>query len=93
MKERRKEMNGIKNKDKDEDKYVDIFNKISHGLKSDFTDPKTKQIWRVKDYLDGKTEGIRVYTPQGKFLGTSYYSIKEAIDRKERRKIPPQMWE
>lgn len=53
---------------------VDIFNRISHGLKSDYTEPETGHIWKVTDYLEGKTAGIVVTTKYGKFLGTAYYS-------------------
>lgn|GEM_PF-5938184 len=69
----------------DEKKYVNIYNRISHGLREDYIEPETGHIWKVSDYLQGKTTGIRVYTNAGMFLGTAYYSSgmtrkKEACD-------------
>ena len=54
--------------------FVDIFNLISHGLREDYMEPETGHVWKVSDYLQGKTEGILVFTKYGMFLGTAYYS-------------------
>ena len=43
-------------------KYVDIFNRISHGLREDYIEPETGHVWKVRDYLQGNTDGILVYT-------------------------------
>ncbi len=56
-------------------KYVNIFNKISHGLHHDYIEPETGHVWKVEDYLNGKTRGILVFTKWGKFLGTAYSSV------------------
>ena len=71
----------------DTKKYlVDIFNLISHGLREDYMEPETGHVWKVSDYLQGKTEGIRVYTKYGMFLGTAYYSPR--YDQKKRSTQP-----
>lgn len=57
---------------KDARNYVYIYSKIAHGLRTDYIEPETKHVWKVKNYLEGKTRGIEVYTLQGKFLGTAY---------------------
>ena len=66
----------------DNQKYVEIFNKISHGLRGDYTEPETGHVWKVEDYLMKKTEGILVYTKWGRFLGTAYVSPWAAESRK-----------
>lgn len=57
---------------KENKNLVEIFNKISHGLRDDYIEPETKHVWKVKDYLEKRSGGIRVYTQWGRFLGTAY---------------------
>ena len=52
--------------------YVEIYNKIAHGLKEDYVEPETGHVWKVTEYLQGKNEGIPVFTRYGKILGTAY---------------------
>ena len=61
--------------------YIDIYKRIAHGLKNDFIDEKTGQIWKVRDYLAGRTDGVRVYTLWGRFLGTAYYGHYDKGER------------
>ena len=58
-----------KNDNKD---YVEIYNKIAHGLKEDYVEPETGHVWKVTEYLSGKNKGVPVFTRHGKFLGTAY---------------------
>lgn len=39
---------------------INIFDRIKAGLREDYIDPDTHQIWRVKAFISGKT-GRRVY--------------------------------
>lgn len=52
--------------------YVDIFKKIERGLRTDYVDPYTTNVWMVEDYINGKTKGVRVRTKYGRKLGTAY---------------------
>jgi len=62
--------------------YVEIYNKIAHGLKEDYVEPETGHVWKVTEYLQGKNKGIPVYTGYGKFLGTAYPYIVYGNGRK-----------
>jgi len=55
-----------------EDNIIDIFAKIDRGLKTDYLDSKTNQIWKVENYVLGKTRGVDVYTAYGRYLGTAH---------------------
>ncbi len=61
---------------------IRIFDRIALGLNRDYTDPNTKQIWGVEDYLAGETQGVRVYTNTGRYLGTAYRNVSDALERK-----------
>ena len=59
--------------DEEEDKrYIDIFKKIERGLRTNYIDPYTNNIWLVEDYVNGRTRGVEVETKYGRFLGTAY---------------------
>lgn len=59
--------------DEEEDKrYIDIFKKIERGLRTNYIDPYTNNVWLVEDYVNGKTRGVEVETKYGRFLGTAY---------------------
>lgn len=61
--------------DEEEDKkYIDIFKKIERGLRTNYIDPYTNNVWLVEDYVNGKTRGVEVETKYGRFLGTAYPS-------------------
>lgn len=51
--------------------YLDILKQIDDGLCTDLEE-ENGHVWKVKAYLEGKTEGIEVYTKYGKYLGTAY---------------------
>ena len=64
----------------------DIFLRIDCGLKDDYVEPDTKHVWHVRDYLAGKTEGV-IVTAFGKYLGTSFRTVSEAIEYAHVRKF------
>lgn len=58
-----------------------IFERIEAGLKKNFVDPDTKQIWDVESYLAGKTHGVDIYNPEKtRVIGTAYPTVEEAYE-------------
>ena len=48
---------------------VHIYDRLQDNIDK-WVDPDTKQVYDIKNYLNGKTpEGIHVYGPNGKYLG------------------------
>lgn len=65
--------------------YVDIYKKIKNGLRTDYVDDKTSDIWKVENFINGKTKGVEVYTKYGRFLGTAYPAIEFDLPEAEGR--------